>query len=106
MIDPEQVVLTARSRIGGVPELEGKVVWENEDSDAAGLGSDDFQVDEEFNHFATVPIGTGYDRLTGELRFTVSVPRGKAREANTARESSAPGVLPGSVGQRKRYHPR
>lgn len=75
MIDHEAVVETVRAALVSLDaSIEENMRWENDAREPPE--PDVTYVEESFIPYAEVPIGSGYDRLTGEVRYTVVMPRG------------------------------
>jgi len=75
-VDHNAVVQTFHAELARLDEsILSKIRWENEADDPTGV--QDFYVEATFLPYAETPVGSGYDRLTGELRLAVMGPRGR-----------------------------
>ncbi len=94
MIDVDEVVTTVRSKLLALPDLDlsTQLAWENNAFDPPDEES--LYVEEKFIPFGERNAGSGYDRLTGEVRFTVVMPRGKGTEEGRALATQIKSLYP------------
>ncbi len=80
MSNEADILTTMRTQLMSLDSIsEEQLVYENEASDGSAVT--ELEIEESFTPFGEAPIGSGYDRLTGEVRYSVLVPRGDGASA-------------------------
>lgn len=81
MIDHLAVLRTLRLPLTTLDaDTYGTIRWENVEYDEANDPPPDLYIEEQFVPMAEVPVATQQDRMTGEYRLYVSVPRGSGSD--------------------------